>query len=1020
MLDLPLKNPRTGEVMIFSLEREGSLSTVLSQFTQIFPDFPLEKIEIYNARGLKLLPHWTLDFLLTNELYREGEILEIRELGLSPSSLPMGGKSKDESPSERLSALAKDIAAGATPSFPHQDSGEEEEELLLGEIEQPDYEDDLIEDTHDDMVMEDFEYQDIGKEESTEALIGLSLDDAEEFALDPEKEATPAPVNDLDFEEETRMSVQPPASSPVTEKGEPPTEKKKTFRKLSISFPSKEEKPEEKSQEKPEEKPAPPGESLGDLASELEPLGGLASGSGALGGRGTQSQGFLGGDLGGADKALLRGVPQGGEAPEEALDDLMEEMPSEESFAVGRLLDDGLEPLSESDIVESLKENLDQKEAYFEDIDDEAPPMDLVDEDDDDDEAEAFSEEEVDEEPMKATSAPARMSRSRSSARKEMEGQWDGEKEMEEVEEAEESEKSEKAEEWEAGEVLEEEEAPMKPSAKSAAPEIDALDGSLPPEPSPEPEPEPEYNMATEIDAQGEDKAAREGASPLLAGSSTLPEEEEGGQTRLDMEVVDTFTGEGVTPAADLDSLMDDSRSEPPATRAFRALQEASEDTLKEKKTEEEPLTKEMDGFEGAPEVELSSNEIEEAVDLPAAGELASPRGGGASAKPDTFFDMDDGEVEAASAASFAAAIAAAHIDAAGGEEAFGAVAPEGSTLESEEKISVEADRRQALPSEDGTTSDQEPSPPPPSLSASLAVSGPVAVMAPPPAPKAQPAPTPAVVSDGSLPEEKKEDQEQEREQESPRTAPDAEKYKAPEKKSQKTEVPKKEEPREVAEGTHLERKTTVRYFSQMHPAQNFPLLVVISKEEIEKIQMARVVQKTAEKAFVIKKVKPIVQIIPHFPGCICTPGKMSVNVTPERVEAKMWVTPLCNGDLKDARVEIWYEGSLVNEVKTPTRVATQTVAKIMGTMSFCAPFIASVLQGFNLDPQSQIKEGFPLLKWILQVVTLPYITLISLLFFVGLALFFYLRNRPQEADPVTEFFGVKARESKSMEGMEE
>lgn len=235
------------------------------------------------------------------------------------------------------------------------------------------------------------------------------------------------------------------------------------------------------------------------------------------------------------------------------------------------------------------------------------------------------------------------------------------------------------------------------------------------------------------------------------------------------------------------------------------------------------------------------------------------------------------------------------------------------------------------------------------------------------------------------------------------------------EEKSKKSSDEKKKKNKEeaddvVPEGKLLHRKTTVRHYSQMHPFENFPLMVIISKHEIEKIKVDGVKQATAKKAFAVKMVKPIVQIVPHFPGCLVSPNKMEVNVTPETVEARMWVTPLCEGDLKDARVEVWYDGERVNSVKTPCRVTTHTMTRVMAGLSLLAPFISSTLQAFQMDPESQIRDGFPLVKGLFQMMNTSYTTFVLLFIFLGLTFFFYQRSRAEEADPITEIFEVKTR----------
>src|SRR5262249_1806222 len=94
-------------------------------------------------------------------------------------------------------------------------------------------------------------------------------------------------------------------------------------------------------------------------------------------------------------------------------------------------------------------------------------------------------------------------------------------------------------------------------------------------------------------------------------------------------------------------------------------------------------------------------------------------------------------------------------------------------------------------------------------------------------------------------------------------------------------EEPEAVAPRKArAEGKLINRQATVRYYNQMNPMKTYPLLVVISKKELEKIRQAHVDQKTGG-SFKVEK-DSVVEIEPILPGCNCYPPKREVRIGSE------------------------------------------------------------------------------------------------------------------------------------------
>jgi hypothetical protein len=148
-----------------------------------------------------------------------------------------------------------------------------------------------------------------------------------------------------------------------------------------------------------------------------------------------------------------------------------------------------------------------------------------------------------------------------------------------------------------------------------------------------------------------------------------------------------------------------------------------------------------------------------------------------------------------------------------------------------------------------------------------------------------------------------------------------------------------------------LRRKGVVRYYEQMNPKKIFPLLVSIIQAEmyIKIPDLPRVKQAESERVMEIKETSPHIRLVPVIPGCLISPPEAVVDVREEKVDTTFWVSPLCEGDLtQSARVQIWHEGIMKDEIPIPTRIRTQTLTKIISSMSFLSSFAGALFDAYG------------------------------------------------------------------------
>ncbi|MGL6094434.1 MAG: hypothetical protein ACRC7O_01360, partial [Fimbriiglobus sp.] len=192
-------------------------------------------------------------------------------------------------------------------------------------------------------------------------------------------------------------------------------------------------------------------------------------------------------------------------------------------------------------------------------------------------------------------------------------------------------------------------------------------------------------------------------------------------------------------------------------------------------------------------------------------------------------------------------------------------------------------------------------------------------------------------------------------------------------------------------------RRATIRYYARMNPERMFPLLVVLSAEQIQEVVKRAV--KQAESAGFRVRTDSAVEVEPILPGCDCYPPRDTLPVATEPVTATFWVVPHVLGRVEGARVVVRQNGAVLANVPLDVKVSKQTLAIACGLLSLVAPYLSMGLKSLRLDPATQKDEGFALYKqvgfWVLDRVT-PEMIGFGLL---GLAAAFYLAMRPKQRD---------------------
>ncbi len=248
---------------------------------------------------------------------------------------------------------------------------------------------------------------------------------------------------------------------------------------------------------------------------------------------------------------------------------------------------------------------------------------------------------------------------------------------------------------------------------------------------------------------------------------------------------------------------------------------------------------------------------------------------------------------------------------------------------------SAEADRRSALPPAPATTESkkEKAAPPPEPLGMSL------------PAPAAEAPPEGGMFgsprSRAQVPQQQRQDQQQWLP--APSVAASA--------------ILTRSAPVEIAT-----RRATVRYYYKMNPQRSYPLLVILSADEIREIVKRRVTQTTSE-TFTVDTSTGI-EIEPVLPGCQCYPLKATVSAaSTEPVTTTFWIVPQLYGRVQGAKVIVRQNGQVLTEIPLQAKVVEKTLAYSLAGLSFVMPYVTEAAKANRVDFASQKAEGFPVYR---------------------------------------------------------
>ncbi|WP_439620912.1 hypothetical protein [Gemmata sp.] len=157
------------------------------------------------------------------------------------------------------------------------------------------------------------------------------------------------------------------------------------------------------------------------------------------------------------------------------------------------------------------------------------------------------------------------------------------------------------------------------------------------------------------------------------------------------------------------------------------------------------------------------------------------------------------------------------------------------------------------------------------------------------------------------------------------------------------TPLRKPKRPAEVAE-----RRATVRYYSRMNPDRVFPLLVVLSREEVERV-VKRHVEQAATGPLALAKDVPL-EVEPVLPGCQCHPPKIVSRIGDGNDVFTFYVVPHVLGDVTGARIVIRQDHATVAEIELRVRVVQRTIVVASGLSTFAVPFASAAMRHFGLD----------------------------------------------------------------------
>ncbi|MFO0822804.1 MAG: protein kinase [Gemmataceae bacterium] len=191
------------------------------------------------------------------------------------------------------------------------------------------------------------------------------------------------------------------------------------------------------------------------------------------------------------------------------------------------------------------------------------------------------------------------------------------------------------------------------------------------------------------------------------------------------------------------------------------------------------------------------------------------------------------------------------------------------------------------------------------------------------------------------------------------------------------------------------ERRATVRYYSRMNPDRVFPLLVMLTRQEVEEIVKKYVEQKATGPLTIAKDVP--LEIEPVLPGCQVHPPKVTTILGNSDDVFTFHIVPHVLGEVTGARVFIRQDHKTLAEIKLDMNVVQRTMVIASGLSTFVVPAASAVMKHFNVDltPKDGSSPYLALLNFLYGQTSPLVLTLVLAL--VTLALWWFTRPKGRD-----------------------
>ncbi|MBA4063865.1 MAG: hypothetical protein C0501_09160 [Isosphaera sp.] len=143
-------------------------------------------------------------------------------------------------------------------------------------------------------------------------------------------------------------------------------------------------------------------------------------------------------------------------------------------------------------------------------------------------------------------------------------------------------------------------------------------------------------------------------------------------------------------------------------------------------------------------------------------------------------------------------------------------------------------------------------------------------------------------------------------------------------------------------------RRATVRYYTRMNPARVFPLLVTLTRQEVEEVVKRHVGQK-ATGPLELDGDTPV-EIEPVLPGCDVYPPAVVTRLGADDQVFTFHVVPHVLGEVTGARVLLRQDHAVLAEIGLDVRVRQRTAVVISGLSAVVLPAASAAMKHFGLD----------------------------------------------------------------------